>query len=88
MGGILADRFDDASALGPVDGQAFLAKPGGGYRHQGLARMALRMMRLLVQINLTGRWRRNPFLDDTGQPIGPPTILTREERAALTKSAG
>lgn len=40
----------------------------------------------LVRSRLTGSWRDNPFFDAAGGPVCAPRVLTREERAAVTRA--
>jgi len=39
----------------------------------------------LVMARLTGSYRDNPFFDAAGAPIRSPRVLTKEERAAVTR---
>ncbi len=40
----------------------------------------------LVGSRLTGSWRDNPFFDSAGSLVRAPRVLTREERAAVTRA--
>lgn len=40
---------------------------------------------MLVKARLGGGWRDNPFFDAAGVPVRAPRVLTREERAAVTR---
>lgn len=84
--GIPAKRLSDTTTLGPIIGHAFMDKPGGGYRHQGFNRIGARIMRMMLAANLSGRWRKTPFFDESGQPRATIRIMTREERTALRRT--
>ncbi|AVO39880.1 hypothetical protein C6Y53_17785 [Pukyongiella litopenaei] len=84
--GIVADRFDDINALGPVVVRAHIPKQGGGYRHEHYARAGWGILSRMIAARLSGRWRHSPFFDiETGEPTGPVTVLTKEARAALSR---
>ncbi|KPP85577.1 MAG: hypothetical protein HLUCCO07_00630 [Rhodobacteraceae bacterium HLUCCO07] len=81
--GISAARLSDTTPLGPVTCHAFMAKPGGGYRHTGFNRAGLRILRMMLRANLSGTWRATPFFDAQGQPRADIRVLSRAERTAL-----
>ena len=83
--GIAAARLSDTAPLGPVIGHAFMAKPGGGYRHTGFARVGARVLRMMLRANLSGKWRRTPFFDTDGQPRADIRVMSRDERMALQR---
>ncbi len=39
----------------------------------------------LVKARLSGSYRDNPFFDAAGAPVRAPRVLTKEERAAVTR---
>lgn len=78
--GVNADRID--GTLAPIEAEGYIPKPDGGSRHEGLPRMLGKMVTRMAAKNLSGDWRETPFFDDDGAPAVPPTILSREERAA------
>ena len=82
--GVNVDRLDDAAPLGPVIARAFMKQADGKYRHEGFNRAGLRIIQMMLAANLSGRWRQNPFFEDTGAPVAKSRILTREERAAAS----
>lgn len=83
--GIAANRLADTAPLGPVIGHAFMASPGGGYRHKGFNRIGLRVLRMMLLANLSGRWRDTPFFDPAGTPRAGITLISREARGALAR---
>lgn len=86
--GIAVARLADAAPLGPLKGRAYLPRQGGGYRHEGFNRIGLTVLRNMITARLSGRWRDTPFFDESGAPVAPIRVLSREERAAATASAG
>ncbi|NUZ08287.1 DUF6151 family protein [Piscinibacter koreensis] len=44
----------------------------------------LRLLRVMVPARWSGRWRRNPFFDDSGVPAREPQVIDAAERARLT----
>jgi len=40
---------------------------------------------MVVKARIGGGYRDNPFFDAAGAPIRTPRVLTREERAAITR---
>lgn len=44
-----------------------------------------RLGAMLLKARFGGGWRDNPFFDAAGAPIRSPRVLTREERAAITR---
>ncbi len=82
LAGFLAARFDDPAALGPTRFQVFMKQPDGSYKHQGFNRIGARVVRMMIAANLSGRWRNSPFFKENA-PIAPPTLLSREARAAF-----
>jgi hypothetical protein len=84
VGGLIAARLDDRAALGPLLGYVFKKGADGRYHHKGFNRMGLRVIQMILAANLSGRWRDNPFLDDTGKPVVEPRVLSREERRAAS----
>lgn len=82
--GIVADRFDDVAAIGPVMARAHIPKQGGGYRHEHFGRAGWGVLSRMIAARLSGRWRQSPFFNiETGEPRGPVTVLTKEARAEL-----
>ncbi|UYV38740.1 DUF6151 family protein [Rhodobacteraceae bacterium D3-12] len=84
VGGFIAARLSDTSALPPRGAYVFKKQANGKYRHKGMGHLAWRVAQLMLSANLSGSWRENPFFDDTGKPIRTPRTLTREERKAAT----
>ncbi len=79
--------FDDPDRLGRVIAQAFIPKRGKPPVHKGAARMTYKLMTRMIPARLSGRWRQTPFFDiATGAPVSPPLVLSKQDRAALTKA--
>ncbi|MEY8839213.1 DUF6151 family protein, partial [Cribrihabitans sp. XS_ASV171] len=82
--GVLTARLDAPERLGPVRGKGFVPQPGGKSRHEGGGAIAWGVISRMISARLSGRWRRSPFFDlETGEPVAPAQVLTREARAAL-----
>lgn len=84
VGGFIAARFSDLSALPRSNSFVFKKQANGKYRHKGMGRLAWRVAQMMLSANLSGSWRQNPFFDASGKPIRTPRTLTRDERAAAT----
>jgi len=77
-------RFADPAPLGPVKTRAHVPQGNGKWKHERPGPAVLGMIHRVLGARLSGRWRQNPFFNaDTGEPIAPPHVITREERAAL-----
>ncbi len=82
--GVIADRLEDTAPLGPLIGRSFMKGTDGKYRHEGFNRIGLRLMQMMLSANISGRWRKTPFFDETGAPVAEPTVLTLEQRRAAS----
>ncbi|MFP3382609.1 DUF6151 family protein [Tritonibacter sp. SIMBA_163] len=77
--------FDDPDQLGKVIAQAFIPQPGKPPKHEGAARMTMKLASRMISAWASGRWRQTPLFDiDSGAPKAEPLILTKSERRALT----
>lgn len=86
---IRSPRLTDPARLGPVRGRGFVPRPGGGKpKMEGMAPVLWGLASRALAARLNGKWRANPFFDDSGAPIAPARILSREERATLTPEGG
>ncbi|MBE1283181.1 MAG: hypothetical protein GJ676_07700 [Rhodobacteraceae bacterium] len=82
--GILADRLEDNSVLGPIRVQGYVPTAGKPPRHKGAGRMAYGIFSRMIGAWVSGRWRQTPFFDpDTGKPVAEPVVISREDRARL-----
>lgn len=83
--GLNANRLDDTAPLGPLIGHAFLpGGPGKTYRHEGFNRIGMRIARMMLAANLSGRWRQTPFFDETGKATAPTHVISKEEHKPAT----
>ncbi|WP_424984763.1 DUF6151 family protein [Microbulbifer sp. S227A] len=81
---VLLDTADNPELFGPVVAQSFVPQPGGPPRHKNGGRMVFRALSRMIAARLSGRWRQTPFFDlQTGDPIAPVRVFTRDERKAL-----
>ncbi|MDQ2089231.1 DUF6151 family protein [Marimonas arenosa] len=78
--GIPAKRLSDTAPLGPITTRAFMAKPGGGYEHDGFSRAGIKISSMMLGALVSGRWRDTPFFNAAGHPVVAPHVLTRDER--------
>lgn len=84
--GMKRDLFQDPDMFGKIRVKAFLPVPGKPPRTKGAFTMVMGIFRRMGSALISGRWRETPFFDiETGAPIQPPKILTKEERSALYK---
>lgn len=84
--GLRADLFADKEALGKVRARAFVPQgPGKPPKTEGAARMAYGILSRMLAAFLSGSWKTTPFFKADGTPAAEPRILSKEERAALTK---
>lgn len=84
--GLRADVFEDKSILGKIRIRAFIPQaPGKPPKTEGAARMAYGILSRMLAAFLSGTWKDTPFFTEDGTPAAEPRILTKEERAALTK---
>lgn len=74
-------RLAPSDALGPVATHGFMRQPNGRFKHKGLLRFMFRFIKRSAGARLSGAWRKTPFFDETGAPIGPVRALTAEDRA-------
>lgn len=80
-------RLDDPDRTGPVQARGFVARPGGGTRHEGWGMIIFRVLGGMAAARMSGRWRQTPFFDPkTALPMVPARVLSRNERAALYPS--
>lgn len=84
--GIHSARLSKPDLLGPIRVEGFVPRPGKNPAHKGAGRMVVSLLTRMIAARLSGRWRETPLFDtDTGVPVATPRVLTREERAAVTR---
>ncbi len=82
--GVAAARLTTPERLGPVISEGFIPQPDGKRKHKNVGRSAFALFSCMIAARLSGRWRNTPFFDvETGEPVRPATILTKEERKKL-----
>ncbi|MFK7837269.1 MAG: DUF6151 family protein [Sulfitobacter sp.] len=80
---VVTDRFETPGVAGPVKSKAFVPKEGGKVGHSGILPLAGLLLRVLGA-RLNGTWRKTPLYDvQTLRPIVEPTLVSKEEKAAL-----
>lgn len=75
--GVLVHSLADPAPLGPIVATGFITGPDGKQRHDHGNRVIWRFAKRTLAAKLSGRARRNPFFDSTGQPISPPVLAPR-----------
>lgn len=84
--GVHTAVMDAPEAIGPVRAQAFLKGKDGKARHKGMMPLVAGLFKRMAVARLSGRWRDTPFFDAaTLEPVVPPHVISREERAAATR---
>lgn len=85
--GLFVERLETSEAAGPVRARAFVpGPPGTPARHQGGLRLTLGVLTRMAAARMSGRWRQTPFFDiATGAPVTEAYVLTRQERAGITR---
>lgn len=86
--GINVDCFTDPTIFGKIKSEGFLPskKPNGPPSHRGGIRMVYGIFSRMIVSRLSGRWKENPFFDTAiNVPFSEPEILSKEDRAALSK---
>jgi hypothetical protein len=82
---VMVARLETPDCLGPVIAESFVPQPGGPPKHRNGGRMAWGIMRRMIASRLSGRWKQTPFFDlETGEPVVPIHLISKEDRAALT----
>jgi len=82
--GFNVSRISNADKLGPVISKGFVPQSNGKRKHENLLPAVWGMLSRAIGSRLSGRWRINPFFDtETGRPVAPPKVLSKDERAAL-----
>ncbi len=82
--GFIVERLSDTAPLGPITTLGFVPQPDGKQRHERLRFAIFGFLRRVLTSRLTGRWKASQFfLADTAKPAITPTILSKEQRAAL-----
>lgn len=78
----LVGGFEDPDALGPIQAQAYRKQALGYVEREGgsFLLVALAVLRRAAGAGITGKWRRNPFFDDAGEPRVRWKRLGGEER--------
>ncbi|NIZ15095.1 DUF6151 family protein [Phaeobacter sp. HF9A] len=78
--------FEEPDRLGKVVAEAFVPQRGKPPRHKGAGRLVFQLASRMISAWSTGRWKNNPFFDSTsGTPIATSTVLSKEQRSALTR---
>jgi hypothetical protein len=84
--GLRADVFADKTRLGKVRARAFIPQAAGKPpKTEGAGRMAYGILTRVMSAYLSGTWKDTPFFRKDGAPAAAARILTKEERAALSK---
>lgn len=82
--GMRSDLFTDKEALGKIRARSFVPRPGKPPRNEGMLRMVYGIFARIITARLSGLWRQTPFFDvETGKPVAPAEVLSKEERARL-----
>lgn len=82
--GLRSDLFDDTAALGRIRAKSHVIKPGKPPQNQGMMRMVIGIFSRMTTARLSGLWRETPFFDaQSGAPVAPPEVLSKEARATL-----
>ncbi len=82
--GVDVKRLADPDALGPVMVRGSVPGTDGKQSHEGLRYAVLRLLSRVVKSRVSGRWKATPFFAaDSGSPVVPPVVLTKEQRAAF-----
>jgi len=77
-------RLTDGDCLGPIVTQGFVTGPNGKQSHKGLRHAVFGLLSRVITSRLSGRWKNTPFFAvDTGQPVVPSVVLTKEQRMAF-----
>ncbi len=82
--GVIVKRIPDNNSLSPITTRGFVPGPDGKQSHEKIRYAAMGLLKRVLKSRLSGSWKKTPFFDsETGTPVAPPTILTKEERAAF-----
>ncbi|WP_419739965.1 DUF6151 family protein [Ruegeria sp.] len=82
--GFIALRIDDRARLGPIATRGFVPRPNGKQKHENLAPAVIGLLRRVIKSRLSGGWKNTPFFDpESFEPVVTPTVISKEERAAL-----
>ncbi len=82
--GFIAVRFAEPERLGPITTRGFITQPNGKQKHENLTPAVIGLLRRVAKSRLSGRWKHTPFFDSqTYEPVVTPTVIGKEERAAL-----
>jgi hypothetical protein len=80
--GFIVKRIADPDPLGPVTTRGFVPKPDGKQSHDKIRYAAVGLLSRLMKSWTSGNWRNTPFFNiDSGDPVVPPKILSKSERA-------
>lgn len=80
---VVTARLAEPSTAGPVRTKTFVPVAGGKAKHEGKGGLLALVFRMLGA-RLSGKWRQTALFDaETGKPIAPLTLISREEKAAL-----
>lgn len=85
--GVRTSVFQDPEQFGKVRVQSFVpTTPGKPPQTKGALGMVFSLVKRMGTSLMSGGWRQSPFFDaETGKPAAPITVLTKEERDALTR---
>ena len=82
--GFIALRIADRARLGPISTRGFVPRSNGKQKHENLAPAAIGLLRRVIKSRLSGGWKNTPFFDpESFEPVVTPTVISKEERAAL-----
>ena len=83
-----SELFAEPDRLGKVVAQAFIPQAGKPPRHEGAARMTMKLASRMISAWVSGRWRQTPLFDiESGLPVAQPLVLSKAERKALTQES-
>lgn len=68
--------------FGPVRARAFVPRPGGKTRTEGISALLTRTAWNMMASRIGGNWRSSPFFANAA-PIRAPRLFSKDERAAL-----
>ncbi len=72
--------------LGPVRTRSFVPQPNGPPRTIGALTFVVALFSRMMSARLSGRWKTNPFFDvENARPVRTPTVISKAERAQLTR---